>query len=74
MCLVCFFKKKLEINVNRLFQKMVCHGQHTYVYSQVIIQVLARESKGGSSMKRLAQEITKSAQKRYENPKKKQLY
>lgn len=44
---------------------MVCHGQHTYVYSQVIIQVLAREHKGGSSMKRLSQEITKCAQKKY---------
>lgn len=43
---------------------MVCHGQHTYVYSQVIIQVLAREHKGGSSMKRLSQEITKCAQKK----------
>ncbi|KAF5276517.1 hypothetical protein FQA39_LY06586 [Lamprigera yunnana] len=43
--------------------KMVCHGQHTYVYSQVIMNVLARESKGGSSMKRLSQEITKCAQK-----------
>ena len=44
---------------------MVCHGQHTYVYSQVIIHVLARESKGGSSMKRLSQEITKCAQKKF---------
>ncbi|KAF5273305.1 hypothetical protein FQR65_LT04727 [Abscondita terminalis] len=43
--------------------KMVCHGQHTYVYSQVIMNVLAREPKGGSSMKRLSQEITKCAQK-----------
>ncbi|CAH0547280.1 unnamed protein product [Brassicogethes aeneus] len=43
--------------------KMVCHGQHTYVYSQVVIHILARETKGGSSMKRLSQEITKCAQK-----------
>ncbi|KAK9877835.1 hypothetical protein WA026_020067 [Henosepilachna vigintioctopunctata] len=43
--------------------KMVCHGQHTYVYSQVVLHVLARESKGGSIMSRLAQEITKCAQK-----------
>lgn len=41
--------------------KMVCHGQHTYVYSQVLVQVLAQESKGGFNMKRLAQEITKYA-------------
>lgn len=43
--------------------RMVCHGQHTYVYSQVIMNILSREPKSGSSMKRLAQEITKYAQK-----------
>uniref|UniRef100_A0A336LKN1 CSON012526 protein n=1 Tax=Culicoides sonorensis TaxID=179676 RepID=A0A336LKN1_CULSO len=41
--------------------KMVCHGQHTYVYSQVMIHLLAQEGKGGSNMKRLAQEIAKYA-------------
>lgn len=41
--------------------KMVCHGQHTYVYSQVLIQVLSQELKGGFVMKRLSQEITKHA-------------
>ncbi|XP_059476504.1 negative elongation factor D [Neocloeon triangulifer] len=41
--------------------KMVCHGQHTFVYSQVLLQVLAQEAKGGSNMKRLSQEITKCA-------------
>lgn len=46
------------------FQKMVCHGQHTYVYSQVLLQVLSQEVKGGSSMKRLSQEIIKCAQKK----------
>ncbi|GFG31023.1 hypothetical protein Cfor_04400 [Coptotermes formosanus] len=42
--------------------KMVCHGQHTYVYSQVLLQVLSQEPKGGSNMKRLSQEITHCAQ------------
>ncbi|KAJ4430064.1 beta ketoadipyl CoA thiolase, th1, partial [Periplaneta americana] len=42
--------------------KMVCHGQHTYVYSQVLLQVLSQELKGGSNMKRLSQEITRCAQ------------
>lgn len=42
-------------------QRMVCHGQHTYVYSQVLVQVLSQEPKGGFIMKRLAQEITKYA-------------
>lgn len=45
---------------------MVCHGQHTYVYSQVLLQVLSQEPKGGSNMKRLSQEIIKCAQKKYE--------
>lgn len=43
---------------------MVCHGQHTYVYSQVLIQVLSQEPKGGFLMKRLSQEITKYALKK----------
>lgn len=47
---------------------MVCHGQHTYVYSQLVIHILARENKGGSSMKRLSQEIMKCAQKKFVNP------
>ncbi|XP_014242480.1 negative elongation factor D [Cimex lectularius] len=46
--------------------KMVCHGQHTYVYSQVLLHVLSRETKGGSIMKRLAQEITKCAQQQHD--------
>jgi negative elongation factor C/D len=43
---------------------MVCHGQHTYVYSQVLLQVLSQEPKGGSNMKRLSQEITRCAQQK----------
>ncbi|XP_063704587.1 negative elongation factor D [Culicoides brevitarsis] len=41
--------------------KMVCHSQHTYVYSQVMIHLLALEAKGGSNMKRLAEEVAKYA-------------
>lgn len=43
---------------------MVCHGQHTYVYSQVLLHILAQELKGGFMMKRLSQEITKFAQQK----------
>lgn len=43
--------------------KMVCHGQHTYVYSQILIHLLAQENKGGANMKRLSQEIQKFALK-----------
>lgn len=45
--------------------RMVCHGQHTYVYSQVLMEVLSREPKGGFNMKRLSQEITKYALQKY---------
>lgn len=41
---------------------MVCHGQHTYVYSQVLLSVLAKEARGGCCMRRLSQEITRCAQ------------
>lgn len=41
---------------------MVCHGQHTYVYSSVLLQVLSSEHKGGVNIKRLQQEISKVAQ------------
>lgn len=44
---------------------MVCHGQHTYVYSQVLIGLLTQEQKGGFVMKRLSQEITKYALQKY---------
>ncbi|KAL0851216.1 hypothetical protein ABMA28_007060 [Loxostege sticticalis] len=42
--------------------KMVCHGAHTYVYSQVIVHILSQEQRGGAIMKRLGQEITRCAQ------------
>ncbi|KAK3862731.1 hypothetical protein Pcinc_031435 [Petrolisthes cinctipes] len=43
------------------FAKMVCHGQHTYIYAQVMLQILSQESKGGNNIRRLQQEITKYA-------------
>lgn len=43
------------------FTKMVCHGEHTYLYSQLLMHSLAVESKGGSNMRRLCQEVHKSA-------------
>lgn len=42
------------------FTKMVCHGEHTYLYSQVLMHVLSQE-KGGSNIKRLCEEVQKSA-------------
>lgn len=43
---------------------MVCHGEHTYLYSQVLMHILAQETKGGSNIRRLCQELQKSAQAR----------
>uniref|UniRef100_A0A182QA94 Negative elongation factor D n=1 Tax=Anopheles farauti TaxID=69004 RepID=A0A182QA94_9DIPT len=45
--------------------KMVCYGQHTYLYSQVLIWMVSHEPKGGFIMKRLSQEITKYALKQH---------
>ena len=47
-------------------QKMVCHGEHTYLYSQLLMHSLAAESKGGSNMRRLCQEMHKSARSKYD--------
>lgn len=44
---------------------MVCHSQHTYVFTLVALQVLAKETNGGVNMKRFSQEITRCAQERY---------
>jgi len=40
---------------------MVCHGQHTYVYAQVLLSVLASESRGGHVIRRLQQEVQRQA-------------
>ena len=42
---------------------MVCHGQHTYVYAQVLLSVLATEQKGGHVIRRLQQEVQKEVMK-----------
>ncbi|KAL3859935.1 hypothetical protein ACJMK2_010114 [Sinanodonta woodiana] len=43
------------------FTKMVCHGEHTYLYSQIMLNILAQEPKGGSNIRRLCQELQKCA-------------
>lgn len=43
------------------FTRMVCHGEHTFLYTQALLQVLSQENKGGSNIRRLAQEINKCA-------------
>ena len=51
----------LKKNLNEC-AAMVCHGQHTYVYAQVLLSVLSSEQKGGHVIRRLQQEIQKEAQ------------
>ncbi|KAG9509055.1 Negative elongation factor D, partial [Fragariocoptes setiger] len=54
-------EEDVEKNLNE-FCKMVCHAEHTYLYSQAILHVLARESKNSANIRRLAQEVAKYAQ------------
>lgn len=44
---------------------MVCHGEHTYLFAQAMMSILAQEEQGGSAMRRIGQEVQKSAHERY---------
>lgn len=44
------------------FCRMICHGEHTYLYSQAILYLLSRDSRGSANIKRLSQEVAKYAQ------------
>lgn len=46
-------------------QKMVCHGEHTYLFAQAMMSILAQEEQGGSAVRRIGQEVQKSAHERY---------
>ncbi|XP_076124487.1 negative elongation factor C/D isoform X1 [Alosa pseudoharengus] len=46
------------------FTKMVCHGEHTYLFAQSMMSILAQEEQGGSAMRRIGQEVQKSAHQR----------
>ncbi|MBN3298155.1 negative elongation factor C/D isoform X2 [Amia ocellicauda] len=46
------------------FAKMVCHGEHTYLFAQAMMSILAQEEQGGSAVRRIAQEVQKSAHQR----------
>lgn len=39
------------------FCRMTCHGEHTYLYSQAILNLLARDSRGAANIRRLSQEV-----------------
>lgn len=51
-----------EVNLHDL-TKMVCHSEHTLLYSSALLDILSSESSGGLNIKRLFQEIHKSALK-----------
>lgn len=43
---------------------MVCHGEHTYLFAQAMMSVLAQEEQGGSAVRRIAQEVQRFAQEK----------
>uniref|UniRef100_A0A7M4EBQ9 Negative elongation factor complex member C/D n=3 Tax=Crocodylia TaxID=1294634 RepID=A0A7M4EBQ9_CROPO len=43
------------------FAKMVCHGEHTYLFAQAMMSILAQEEQGGSAVRRIAQEVQRYA-------------
>lgn len=47
-----------------VFQKMACHGEHTYLFAQAMMSVLAQEEQGGSAVRRVAQEVQRFAQEK----------
>lgn len=50
-----------KIFICLLSQKMVCHGEHTYLFAQSMMSILAQEEQGGSAVRRIAQEVQRYA-------------
>lgn len=55
----------LLVLCSSVMQKMVCHGEHTYLFAQAMMSILAQEEQGGSAVRRIGQEVQKSAHERY---------
>uniref|UniRef100_A0A670I151 Negative elongation factor complex member C/D n=1 Tax=Podarcis muralis TaxID=64176 RepID=A0A670I151_PODMU len=53
-------EENLEKNLPE-FAKMVCHGEHTYLFAQAIMSILSQEEQGGSAVRRIAQEVQRFA-------------
>uniref|UniRef100_A0A8C3M062 Negative elongation factor complex member C/D n=1 Tax=Chrysolophus pictus TaxID=9089 RepID=A0A8C3M062_CHRPC len=53
-------EENLEKNLPE-FAKMVCHGEHTYLFAQSMMSILAQEEQGGSAVRRIAQEVQRYA-------------
>ncbi|CAH3042766.1 unnamed protein product, partial [Pocillopora meandrina] len=43
------------------FSRMVCYGQHTYLYAQCLLNHIAQNTEGGSKLQRLGQELQNRA-------------
>lgn len=56
-------EQNLEKNLPE-FAKMVCHGEHTYLFAQAMMSILAQEEQGGSAMRRIGQEVQRYAHER----------
>ncbi|XP_030636118.1 negative elongation factor C/D isoform X1 [Chanos chanos] len=56
-------EQNLEKNLPE-FAKMVCHGEHTYLFAQAMMSILSQEDQGGSAMRRIGQEVQKCAHQR----------
>lgn len=48
-------------------QKMVCYGQHTYLYAQCLLNHVAQNKDRGNKLTRLSQELQRRAVERYGN-------
>ncbi|CAK8695731.1 negative elongation factor D-like [Clavelina lepadiformis] len=46
------------------FAKMVCHAEHTYLYTQIVMAVLSQDRNGGSVVRRISQEVQKYAKEK----------
>lgn len=43
---------------------MICHGEHTYLYSQILMQALCDDIKGSATIRRLCQEVEQIAKEK----------
>lgn len=57
-------EEKIEKNLAD-FAKMAANSEHTLLYSSALLHILSQETKGGSNIKRLFQEISSDALKKY---------
>lgn len=68
VCTIFYFYVKsiaLIACVLSVVQKMVCHGEHTYLFAQAMMSILAQEEQGGSVVRRIGQEVQKFALQRW---------